>query len=90
MTVARISLVKHRTPGTRTAWHTHPHGETLSVLEGVGHCQRRGGPIEVIRPGDRFVFEPGEEPLARRRRDALLDAPGAAACRRRRERRGVG
>jgi quercetin dioxygenase-like cupin family protein len=51
----------HFTPGARTAWHTHPHGQTIYVLEGVGVCQHRGGPIEVIRPGDRVFFEPGEE-----------------------------
>jgi quercetin dioxygenase-like cupin family protein len=51
----------HFTPGARTAWHTHPNGQTIFVLEGVGHCQRRGGPVEVIRPGDRVFFEPGEE-----------------------------
>ena len=51
----------HFTPGARTAWHTHPNGQTIYVLEGVGLCQRRGGPIEVIRPGDRVFFEPGEE-----------------------------
>ena len=49
------------TPGARTAWHTHPNGQTIYVLEGVGLCQRREGPIEVIRPGDRVFFEPGEE-----------------------------
>jgi quercetin dioxygenase-like cupin family protein len=51
----------HFTPGARTAWHTHPNGQTIYVLEGVGLCQARGGPIEVIRPGDRVFFEPGEE-----------------------------
>jgi quercetin dioxygenase-like cupin family protein len=51
----------HFTPGARTAWHTHPNGQTIFVLEGVGHAQRRGGAIEVIRPGDRVFFEPGEE-----------------------------
>jgi quercetin dioxygenase-like cupin family protein len=51
----------HFTPGARTAWHTHPNGQTIFVLEGVGLCQRRGGPVEVIRPGDRVFFEPGEE-----------------------------
>ncbi|HJU47868.1 MAG TPA: cupin domain-containing protein [Gaiellaceae bacterium] len=50
----------HFTPGARTAWHTHPNGQTIWVLEGVGLCQRRGGPIEVIRPGDRVFFEPDE------------------------------
>jgi len=51
----------HFTPGARTAWHTHPNGQTIYVTEGVGLAQRRGGPIEVIRPGDRVFFEPGEE-----------------------------
>ena len=51
----------HFTPGARTAWHTHPHGQTIFVTEGVGLCQRRGGPVEVIRPGDRVLFEPDED-----------------------------
>lgn len=51
----------HFTPGARTAWHTHPHGQTIWVTEGVGLCARRGAPIEVIRPGDRVFFAPGEE-----------------------------
>jgi quercetin dioxygenase-like cupin family protein len=51
----------HFTPGARTAWHTHPNGQTIYVTEGVGLAQRRGGAIEVIRPGDRVFFEPGEE-----------------------------
>jgi quercetin dioxygenase-like cupin family protein len=50
----------HFTPGARTAWHTHPNGQTIWVTEGVGLCQGRGGPIELIRPGDRVFFEPGE------------------------------
>ena len=50
----------HFAPGARTAWHTHPLGQTILVTEGVGRCQRRGGPVEVIRPGDRVYFEPGE------------------------------
>jgi quercetin dioxygenase-like cupin family protein len=50
----------HFTPGARTAWHTHPNGQTIFVTEGVGLAQHRGGPIEVIRPGDRVFFEPGE------------------------------
>lgn len=54
------SLV-HFTPGARTAWHTHPNGQTIFVVEGVGRAQRRGGPLEVIAPGDRVFFEPGEE-----------------------------
>jgi quercetin dioxygenase-like cupin family protein len=51
----------HFTPGARTAWHTHPLGQTLHVTEGVGLCQRRGGAIEEIRPGDTVFFEAGEE-----------------------------
>jgi quercetin dioxygenase-like cupin family protein len=51
----------HFTPGARTAWHNHPNGQTIYVLEGVGRCQRQGGPIEAIRAGDRVFFEPGEE-----------------------------
>jgi quercetin dioxygenase-like cupin family protein len=51
----------HFTPGARTAWHIHPNGQTIYVTEGVGLCQRRGGAIEVIRPGDRVFFEPGED-----------------------------
>jgi quercetin dioxygenase-like cupin family protein len=51
----------HFTPGSRTAWHTHPLGQTIYVTEGVGRCQRRGGQIEVIRPGDRVYFESDED-----------------------------
>ena len=51
----------HFSPGARTAWHTHPNGQTIWVLEGVGLCRRRGGQIELIRSGDRVFFEPGEE-----------------------------
>jgi quercetin dioxygenase-like cupin family protein len=51
----------HFTPGARTAWHTHPNGQMIYVIEGVGLAQRRGGPIEVIRPGDSVFFEPGED-----------------------------
>ncbi len=50
----------HFTPGARTAWHTHPFGQTIWVTEGVGLCQREGGPVEVIRPGDRVYFEANE------------------------------
>ena len=57
---AAAALV-HFTPGARTAWHTHPHGQTIFVTEGVGLCQRRGGAVEEIRPGDRVFFEPGED-----------------------------
>ncbi len=60
--VTRLSAASvHFMPGARTAWHTHPNGQTIYVLEGVGICQRRGGPVEVIRPGDRVFFEPGED-----------------------------
>jgi quercetin dioxygenase-like cupin family protein len=60
--VSRVSASNvHFTPGARTHWHTHPHGQTIFVLEGVGRCRRRGGPVEEIRPGDRVFFEPGEE-----------------------------
>jgi quercetin dioxygenase-like cupin family protein len=51
----------HFMPGARTAWHRHPLGQTLFVTEGVGLVQRRGGPVEVIRPGDRVYIEPDEE-----------------------------
>jgi quercetin dioxygenase-like cupin family protein len=51
----------HFTPGARTAWHAHPNGQTIWVTEGIGLVQRRGGQIEVIRPGDRVFFEPGED-----------------------------
>jgi quercetin dioxygenase-like cupin family protein len=60
--IARVSASNvHFAPGARTAWHTHPNGQTIFVTEGVGRCQRRGGPVEVIRPGDRVFFEPGED-----------------------------
>ncbi len=51
----------HFMPGARTAWHRHPLGQTIFVTEGVGRCQRRGGGVEEIRPGDRVFFEPEEE-----------------------------
>jgi quercetin dioxygenase-like cupin family protein len=47
-------------PGARTAWHTHPLGQTLVVTSGLGRVQREGGPVEEIRPGDVVWFEPGE------------------------------
>ena len=55
------AAIVHFTPGARTAWHTHPFGQTIFVTEGAGRCQRRGGPIEEIRPGDRVFFEAGED-----------------------------
>ena len=48
-------------PGARTAWHTHPLGQTLIVTAGCGRAQRRGGPIEEIRPGDVVWIPPGEK-----------------------------
>ena len=48
-------------PGARTAWHTHPLGQTLIVTVGTGRVQREGGPIEEIRPGDVIWFAPGEK-----------------------------
>jgi len=48
-------------PGARTAWHTHPLGQTLIVVSGLGRVQREGGPIHEIRPGDVVWFEPGEK-----------------------------
>jgi quercetin dioxygenase-like cupin family protein len=46
-------------PGARTAWHTHPLGQTLIVTAGLGRVQREGGPVEDIRPGDVIWFPPG-------------------------------
>jgi quercetin dioxygenase-like cupin family protein len=48
-------------PGARTAWHTHPLGQTLIIMSGRGRVQREGGPIEEIRPGDVVWFPPGEK-----------------------------
>jgi quercetin dioxygenase-like cupin family protein len=52
--------IVHFTPCARTAWHTHPKGQTIFVTEGVGLVQREGGPVEEVRPGDRVFIEPGE------------------------------
>jgi len=58
MEPARVQAASvHFTPGARTAWHTHPNGQSIHVTEGVGRCQRRGGPVETIRPGDSVFFE---------------------------------
>jgi quercetin dioxygenase-like cupin family protein len=48
-------------PGARTAWHTHPLGQTLLVISGLGRVQREGGPVEDIRAGDIVWFPPGEK-----------------------------
>ena len=59
---ARVAMA-HVTfePGARTAWHTHPLGQTLIVTSGLGLAQREGGPVEEIRPGDIVWFPPGEK-----------------------------
>lgn len=49
------------TPGARTAWHTHPKGQTLYVTDGVGLVARRDGEVQQIQPGDVVFIEPGEE-----------------------------
>jgi quercetin dioxygenase-like cupin family protein len=48
-------------PGARTAWHTHPLGQTLYVVSGVGRIQTKGGPVQEIRPGDVVWIPPGEK-----------------------------
>ena len=48
-------------PGARTAWHTHPLGQTLIVTAGLGWAAREGGPVEELRPGDVVWFPPGEK-----------------------------
>src|ERR1041385_448955 len=48
-------------PGARTAWHTHPLGQTLFVISGVGRVQTKGGPVREIRPGDTVWIPPGEK-----------------------------
>ena len=48
-------------PGARTAWHTHPRGQTLYITDGVGRVGFRGGEIVVVQPGDVVFFEPNEE-----------------------------
>jgi quercetin dioxygenase-like cupin family protein len=56
---AQVTLV-HFAPGARTAWHTHPFGQTLYILEGSGRVQAEGGPVDTVRAGDCVWFEPGE------------------------------
>ena len=56
-------------PGARTDWHTHPLGQTLYVISGVGRVQTKGGPIREIRPGRRGVDSAGREALAWRLAD---------------------
>ena len=52
--------IVHFAPGARTAWHTHPFGQTVYVTEGISLVQREGAAVEQIRPGDRVYIEPGE------------------------------
>lgn len=74
-------------PGARTNWHTHPLGQTLHVLAGNALVQRRGGPVELARPGDTVWIPPGEEHWHGATPDALMvhlaiqeaDADGTAA-----------
>jgi len=56
----RAALV-HFEPGARTAWHTHPAGQTLYILAGVGRVQSLGGPVHEVRAGDVIWFSPGEK-----------------------------
>jgi quercetin dioxygenase-like cupin family protein len=56
---ARAALV-HFTPGSRTHWHSHDHGQTIYLTAGRGRCQRKGGPVTELYAGDRIFFEPGE------------------------------
>lgn len=57
-----LSISKvHFSVGSRSAWHTHPKGQTLYVTDGVGLVQRRGEPVQIIRPGDVVLTESGEE-----------------------------
>jgi quercetin dioxygenase-like cupin family protein len=51
----------HFTPGSRTAWHSHPAGQLIHILEGIGRVGRRDGPVEEVRAGDVVWFEPDEE-----------------------------
>ena len=50
----------HFAPGARTAWHTHPFGQTIHITEGAALCQREGEPVVELAVGDRVYFEPGE------------------------------
>ena len=55
------ALSVHFTPGARTAWHRHPFGQVIHLIEGAGRVQRRGGPVEEVQAGDTVRFEPDEE-----------------------------
>jgi quercetin dioxygenase-like cupin family protein len=54
------ALRVHFTPGARTAWHAHPLGQVLHIIEGVGRVQGETGPVRQVRPGDTVVVGPGE------------------------------
>jgi quercetin dioxygenase-like cupin family protein len=47
-------------PGARTAWHTHPFGQVLYILSGIGRVQRADEPVQTVKPGDTVLFQPGE------------------------------
>jgi quercetin dioxygenase-like cupin family protein len=55
------SVLVHFEPGARTAWHTHPLGQTLYIVSGVAHVQAWGGPVQELRPGDVVYFAPDEK-----------------------------
>lgn len=58
---ARVRIVRVRfEAGARTAWHTHPHGQTLHIVSGIARVQQAGGPVVEANPGDTIWFEPGE------------------------------
>ncbi|CCD90396.1 (R)-mandelonitrile lyase [Bradyrhizobium sp. HKCCYLRH3099] len=57
LNASRVSFA----PGARTAWHTHPLGQTLYVISGIGRIQAKGGPVREIRPGDVIFIPPGEK-----------------------------
>ncbi|MFN8388767.1 MAG: cupin domain-containing protein [Bdellovibrionota bacterium] len=57
LNIARVTF----TPGARTAWHTHPISQVLHVLSGVGRVQKRGEPLQILRPGDSVHIEAGEK-----------------------------
>ena len=60
-TARAAAALVHFTPGARTAWHTHPLGQTLYVIQGVGRVQAKGGPIREIKAGDVVWIPPGEK-----------------------------
>ena len=68
----------HFTPGARTAWHTHPYGQTIYVTEGIGRCQREGGPVQKTPPQRPRVLRTGREPLAWRGSRPVHDPSGNA------------